>query len=287
MHTIQKPINCPVCDDFLIQDNVYLICPNPSCPAQMEQKIIHFVSKDCMDIEWLGESIIKILISKNIIKNITDIYDILDINIQSEISNISWFGSKKIENIVSSLQKSKKNSLWRILNSLSIPHIWKKMAKILEQEIMKDFETNQKTTTQKIEHIITKLSDKLFLENIHWIWSKSIEHIAIFVKNHKQIFEKLINYGFEFDNFEMLYKEEKSNIHFCITWTFDTPRPKIIELFEKNWFVSDNNITNQTKFLIAWANAWSKKQKAIQKNIKIYDNISELQNDFDFVWNLV
>lgn len=73
---ITAPTHCPICDHLTTQADIYLFCTNFSCPAQIKEKIIHFASKECMNIEGIGKSTIELCVDQGLLKNITDLYEL-------------------------------------------------------------------------------------------------------------------------------------------------------------------------------------------------------------------
>jgi len=113
---ITAPENCPSCWTILTPVDMHYYCQNPDCPAQIKEKIIRFVSKDCMDIEWIWESIVEILVNHNIVKNIADLYKLLDFETERIVRRFPWFADKKITEIQKQLQESKNKEFRRLLN---------------------------------------------------------------------------------------------------------------------------------------------------------------------------
>ena len=125
------PKYCPVCGEELerAEDEVALRCSNSECPAQIYRSITHFVSRDCMDISGMGESIVDTLIEKGLLQDVADIY-YLNYN---DIYNLDGFKEKSAENIILAIQNTKNNSLDKLIFGLGIRHIGKKASKILAQ----------------------------------------------------------------------------------------------------------------------------------------------------------
>lgn len=142
--TVQIPTHCPSCNTTLVQKEAFRYCTHETCPAKLQEQCLHFVSKNCMDIEGVGQSIIELLVQQKILTDITDIYKLTHIETQVLVKSLPGCGTKKIENIVAALEKSKKNELRRIINAIGIPHIGKKMAQSIQNEIQKKATEEQK-----------------------------------------------------------------------------------------------------------------------------------------------
>ena len=123
------PDKCPVCSEptVRLEGESAVKCINISCPAQIRRGIIHFASRDAMNIDGLGESIITLLLNENIINKISDLYKIR----KEELINLERMGEKSADNLINAISKSKENDLWRLINGLGIKFIGTKGAKVL------------------------------------------------------------------------------------------------------------------------------------------------------------
>ncbi len=122
------PTHCPECNSLLVKDEeVALKCINVSCMAQVRRKIQYFASKNAMDIEGLGESIVDIFVQKGFLKDYGDIYYLNE----EAIASLEGFGGKSARNLIQSIEKSKKAPLYRLISALGIKHIGTKAARIL------------------------------------------------------------------------------------------------------------------------------------------------------------
>ena len=122
---------CPICHTKIVRKDTEAdyYCPNEMCPARKIENIIHFASREAMNIDGLGESIIEDLYNENFITNITDIYDID--KYEEELMNLEGYGKKKIDNLKSAIKNSKNNSLERLIYGLGIRNVGAKTAKVL------------------------------------------------------------------------------------------------------------------------------------------------------------
>ncbi|MCP3029994.1 NAD-dependent DNA ligase LigA [Halobacillus sp. A1] len=142
------PENCPACDSKLVrlEEEVALRCINPNCEAQLREALIHFVSRNAMDIEGLGEKVIAQLFKENLIDNISDLYK-LD---REELLQLERMGEKSVDNLLKAIESSKDNSLERLLFGLGIRYVGTKAANTLAQE----FETMDKLLNTDMETFI-------------------------------------------------------------------------------------------------------------------------------------
>ncbi len=128
------PENCPVCgDDLVLQEgNAIYKCLNKTCPSKDLRGLIYFVSKNQMDIDGLGDSQIETFVEKGIIADYTDIYSLKDY--KDEIINFEGFGEKSYNNLMESIEKSKKMCLSRLISALGIPLVGEKVSQKLAKE---------------------------------------------------------------------------------------------------------------------------------------------------------
>ena len=135
---ISIPTLCPVCQHPLMvedkdQGGYLLYCIDTNCTAQIQERLKHFVSRDAMDIEGLGESIIVLLVENQFIHYLSDIYHLTDPSHRPLLSALPGLGDKKIQNIISAIETSKSLPLRRLLHALGIRHIGKKTAQLLAE----------------------------------------------------------------------------------------------------------------------------------------------------------
>jgi DNA ligase (NAD+) len=133
------PTECPSCQHHLVkpvEESVWR-CINPNCPAQIEERLIHFVSVNAMDIQGLGQEIIRTFLKEGIISTIADIYQ-LD---YERILSLEGWKQKSVENLRSNIEVSKSNELWRLITGLGIRHVGSTTAKMLavEVDVLTDF----------------------------------------------------------------------------------------------------------------------------------------------------
>ena len=123
--------NCPVCGLPLIRKDAMHFCLNPECDARKIESIIHFASKDAMDIEGLGEKVAEEFFGEGFFRNISEIYTLFEH--RDEIINLEGWKEKSVDNLLEAIEKSKSNSLERVLFGLGIKEIGEKMAKTLSR----------------------------------------------------------------------------------------------------------------------------------------------------------
>jgi DNA ligase (NAD+) len=133
--TFKVPVVCPVCDAPIVREKeveVAYRCTNPGCPAQLRRSLVHFASRDAMDIDGLGEVVVHQLVERKLVKDVADIYS-LD---RKTILKLALFAEKKTDNLFKGLEKSKTRPLSRLLFGLGIRNIGEKAAYELAQRFV-------------------------------------------------------------------------------------------------------------------------------------------------------
>lgn len=161
------PSHCPDCGSELVrlEDEVALRCINPNCPAQIREGLIHFVSRNAMNIEGLGEKVISQLFAHELIHNVADIYRLK----KEELLQLERMGEKSVSNLLAAIEASKKNSLEKLLFGLGIRHVGAKAAKILAEhfETMERLSEATREELEAIPDIGEKMADSIvaYFEN--------------------------------------------------------------------------------------------------------------------------
>ncbi len=280
---ISAPLFCPACNSPIINIEMHYYCTNPECHAQLREKVIHFCSKECMDIQWIGDSIVDILMQQDLIHNVADIYKLANIQTQILLKKIPWIGEKKLHEITQQLEESKTKELRRLINAIWIPHIWKKTA----QDIAEFLKQHGAKNLAEIETILT--NDEL-MQSINWVWEKTIIALEEFFAN-QQVHTMLEALEWLWLNFSSWSFEEhkESNIisvwkwKFSITWTFQFSRETIKSEMEKNWYIFHDQPKKDTDFLLCWDKAGWKKEKAESLWIQIFESREEIIQRFPFL----
>jgi DNA ligase (NAD+) len=127
---INRPTKCPTCGSELLDEGTLIKCQNLQCPDRVINAIIHFASRKCMDIDGLGNKIVELLVEKNIIKNVLDLYSLR----YEDLQNLEGFKDKKINNLLQAIAKSKNAPLHRVINALGIEHIGEVASRTLALE---------------------------------------------------------------------------------------------------------------------------------------------------------
>lgn len=159
----EMPKNCPICESELVrmEEEVALRCVNPQCPAQIQEGIYHFASRNAMNIEGLGEKVVEQLFRETLIVDVSDLYKLTI----EELVNLERMGLKSATNLVKAIEASKANSMERVLFGLGIRHIGEKAAKILS-ETFHTFEALTRASREELTDVFEigdKMADSLLM----------------------------------------------------------------------------------------------------------------------------
>ena len=253
---------CPICDTKLIPSasKIDLLCPNIHCPARNVNALIHFISRDAMNIDGLGENTMEDFYNLGFIKNITDIYNLK--NKKEELIELEGFGNKSVDNLLISIENSKHNSLEKLLNGLGIPGIGLKTAKVLARkyENLSNLMNASQEELEDIKDIGSTLANNIsnFFDNpSNRITISKLEELGI---NTTYLGEKII----EDENF--------TNKKFVITGTISfMTRDEIKALIEQRGGETIDSVSKKTDVVIVGTNPGSKYEKAKKLNITIWD----------------
>lgn len=257
----KMPEICPVCGEptVRLEGEAAVKCINISCPAQIRRGIIHFVSRDAMNIDGLGESIITLLLDKKLIKDISDLYYIK----KEDLVGLERMGEKSANNLINAIEKSKSNDLYRLINGLGIKHIGVKGAKIIANEF-KDLD------------VIMSLNSN-DLVNLEEFGETMADSVVEFFREEKNIavIEKLKNAGvntkiIDNDNEETIKIFDKMKI--VLTGTLPTmKRNDAKDIIEKLGGKATSSVSKSTSFVLAGEEAGSKLTKANELGVKVID----------------
>ena len=253
---------CPICHTKIVRKDTEAdyYCPNEMCPARKIENIIHFASREAMNIDGLGESIIEDLYNENFITNITDIYDID--KYEEELMNLEGYGKKKIDNLKSAIKNSKNNSLERLIFGLGIRNVGAKTAKVLA----KYYKTLDNLMTASYEELVN-------ISDIGDIIAKSI--ISYFSnEDNKNIITKLKQLGVNttyINNSGYEEKDEFKGKTFVLTGSLvNITRDKASEIIESLGGKVSSSVSSKTSVVVVGDSPGSKYDKALALGIPIW-----------------
>lgn len=251
--------NCPICNTKLIKKDAMHFCPNINCPARHIEGLIHFASRDAMNIDGMGDAIIEDFYNMGYLRKVSDFYHL---NVYAEnLMILEGFGEKSITNLLTSIENSKKNSLERLIFALGIPHVGAKTAKILAIK----FETMDNLENATFEEL-TNIPD------IGDIIAKSI--IEYFNKEeNKETLQELRNLGINmaYTGEKVKESEEFNNQTFVLTGSLEIfTREEAEEKIELLGGKTSGSVSKKTSVVIVGANPGSKYRKAQELGIPIW-----------------
>ena len=253
----KMPEKCPVCGarTIRLEGEAAIRCTGTECPAKLYRNLVHFVSREAMNIDGLGENIIDQLLSKNLISNIADIYKLSF----EDIASLKKNGTKFATNLINSIENSKNNDLYRLLTALGINHIGAKASKVLAKKY------------KNIDNLMSASFEELSkIADIGPIMAKSI--VEFFEEEQtKDLIEKLKQAGV---NTESLEKEELDQkfegLTFVLTGSLEKyTRQEATDLIEKFGGKVSGSVSKKTDYLLAGEDAGSKLTKAQSLGVKI------------------
>ena len=275
---IVAPLFCPVCWWPITNIDIHYYCTNPKCPAQIKEKIVHFASRDAMDIWWLWESVVDVLVDQNILSSVSDLYDLCDIRKQVILRKFPNFWERSVSELAEQIEASKTKPLWRILNALWMPNVWKKIAQDIAHYLKEE-------KADSLDKMLEALWDDK-LGELFWVWNKIINWIKLYISNPDTLWllRSLEQHWVCFDatREEWWDIEEQAwdKEHFSLTWTFPISRGEFVKQMKEKWYVYDENPTHTTQIMFIWDKAWSKADKAQSLWIPIFNKWDEIQKKF-------
>jgi len=249
--------NCPMCASKLVKEDANYFCKNDLCPARKMEGLIHFASRNTMNIDGLGERIIEDFYNMGFIKSISDIY--LLSNHKEDLIELEGFGEKSVNNLLESIENSKNNSLEKVLFALGIRHVGKKTAKILAKRY------------KNIDNIINVNIDELTnVNDIGEIIAKSVRTYFDDPLNLKLI-DDLKKLGLNFEYKDDSSDDTLSGMTFVLTGTLEKyKREELTKILEDKGAKVTSSVTKKTTGVIVGDKPGSKYDKALKLGVKIY-----------------
>ncbi|MCM8792083.1 MAG: NAD-dependent DNA ligase LigA [Candidatus Omnitrophica bacterium] len=254
------PETCPVCNSEIIkekEEEVAFRCPNPSCPAQIERGLIHFSSRSAMDIEGMGESVVKQLVEKKMVKDFADIYFLK----KEHLLKLELFKDKKAENLLEAIQKSKKQPLSRLLYALGIRHVGEKASFVLAQR----FKTMDNLIKAEFEE----------LESIYEVGPIMAQSIVNFFKNRRvrELINKLKQAGLNMEEkVAGVKKSFFSGKKVVFTGELESfSRTEVERIVRQLGGNPASAVSKNTDLVVVGKNPGSKFEKAKKLGIKVID----------------
>lgn len=260
--------NCPICDTKLEkkEGQVDYYCPNIHCPARKVESLIHYASKNAMDIDGLGDEIVEDFFNLDFVKSIKDIYSLNEH--KKDLEELEGYGKKSIDNLLNAILESKKRSVERLIFGLGISGIGDKTALLLAKKY------------QNLDNLIKATYEDLV--SIKDIGPTLAKNICEYFENEDNLdlINELKNIGI---NMNYLGEREKyneliTNKKFVVTGTIEGyGRDEIEKKLESYGGTCSSSVSSKTNVVIVGANPGSKYDKAIALNIEIWDQAKILE----------
>lgn len=252
----KMPEVCPSCGSRVTREDgeAAIRCTNTDCPAQLLRHLIHFVSRDAMDIEGLGSAVLEQLVDNGLVSSPADLYS-LD---RKELLKLERMGEKSVDNLLESVEKSKNSDLYRLIYALGIRHIGLKAAKLLVEK----FSSIEKIYNSSIEDIEA-------IDGYGRIMAESVK-LYFSLDQTKELINKLKTCGVNMLSAEVQKDTLFEGMTFVLTGTLPTySRKEASNIIESLGGKVSSSVSKKTTYILAGESAGSKLEKAKELGIKI------------------
>lgn len=254
----KMPENCPSCNSPVFREDgeAVIRCTNADCPAQLLRHLIHFTSRDAMDIEGLGPAVLEQLLDAGIISNIVDLYT-LD---YSKVAELERTGEKSVENLKNAIEKSKENDLSRLIFAFGIRHIGAKAAKLLSERF------------GNIDAILGASREELeAIDGFGHILAESASEFFSLAQT-KEMIEKLKVQGVNMTSLKQVTDNRFAGKTFVLTGTLPTlTRNEASAIIESFGGKTSSSVSKKTDYVLAGEEAGSKLEKANKLGVTVID----------------
>ena len=252
----KMPEVCPSCNSPVSREEgeAVIRCHNAACPAQLLRHLIHFTSRDAMDIEGLGPAVLEQLLDAGLISNIIDIYT-LDGN---KVLELERTGEKSVTNLINAIEKSKENDLSKLIFAFGIRHIGSKAAKLISEHFL------------SMDAVLNaKKEDYLAIEGFGEIMAESaVEFFSL--ESTVNMIESLKNLGLNMQSNKEIKGDIFAGLTFVLTGTLPTyTRSEAGEIIESLGGKVSSSVSKKTSFVLAGEEAGSKLDKANALGVKV------------------
>lgn len=252
----EMPKFCPSCGSrvFREEGEAAIRCDNPDCPAQLLRVLIHFCSRDAMDIEGLGDAVLETFLKVGLIGKISDIYQ-LD---YEKISSLDGMGQKSADNLKKAVEKSKENDLSKLLFAFGIRHIGQKASKLLSDHFL------------NLDNIISATKEEILkIDGFGEIMADSVVEFFS-LEQTKQMIDELKSFGLNMESQREIKDNRFEGMTFVLTGTLSTyGRKEAQDIIESYGGKSASSVSKKTTYVLAGEAAGSKLQKATDLGVTI------------------
>ena len=261
----EMPNTCPVCGATAIREEgeSAIRCTGIECPAKLFRNLVHFVSREAMNIDGLGENIISQLQERNLISNIADIYDLTF----EQIASLKKNGTKFAQNLIDSINKSKENDLYRLITALGIRHVGVKAAKVLAKKYksidqLANASLESLSETNDVGPIVANSIKEFFNQ-------EQTLHLILRLKDAGVNTKEDAGVNTKEDAGEIIDQRFKG-VTFVLTGKLDNmTREEAADIIEKFGGKVSGSVSKKTSYVLAGEEAGSKLTKAQELGIKV------------------
>lgn len=250
------PSICPSCGAGVVreEDEAAVRCVNPECPAQLLRNLIHFCSRDAMDIEGMGDAVLEKLVAKGLLNSASEIYTLK----KEDFMLLEGFKDKSSQNLVDAIENSKQNDLAKLVFALGIRHVGQKAGKILSEH----FVTMDGIMNASLEALAE-------IDGFGGIMAKSVYDFFTLEQSKKEI-EAFKAYGLNMVSLKEKTDNRFEGKTFVLTGTLPTySRNEASEIIEKFGGKTASSVSKKTSYVLAGEDAGSKLTKAQSLGITI------------------
>ena len=246
---VQRPTYCPVCGSELLDEGILLKCQNLLCEARVVNSIIYFASKQCLNIEGLGDKIVKLLYDKGLVKSVLDLFELK----KEDLLKLEGFKEKKVNNLLNAIESVRGAECWRFVNALGIEHIGEVASKKICQRFGIDFLNATKEELLDIEGFGEEMA----------------ESVLEFLRVNKELVTKLLSIiNPKNPDIKEIKESPFTGKTVVLTGTMSEPRSNIKEELENLGAKVTNSVSKKTDFVIYGEDAGSKLEKAKKLGVK-------------------
>ncbi|MEO8439552.1 MAG: NAD-dependent DNA ligase LigA [Spartobacteria bacterium] len=254
----RMPAHCPICGSIVVKDEgqVAVRCVNAQCPAQLKRRVEHFASRGAMDIEGLGEAMVEQLVSRGLVGQVSDIYRLTS----EQLGGLERMGEKSVANLVTAIERSKQQPLWRLLFGLGILHVGVSAARALAEHFS-GLDALMEATPDELQQI----------PDVGEVVGASITQFFREPGNREMI-EQLRAAGLRLTSEPKKEAPDGSKIKgttWVITGTLGQPREVIAEQIVQQGGKVTGSVSKKTNFVLAGEEAGSKLEKAKKLGVRI------------------
>lgn len=262
--TYQLPEYCPSCHTKVVREEgeAAIYCPNIECPAQLMRNLIHFASRNAMDIDGMGPAVLEGLVNAGWVHSPADLYDLTE----EQIASLERMGKKSASNLMNALEKSKQNDLSKVIFALGIPEVGEKTA----AELASAFGSMEKLSWATLEQLTA-------LDGFGEVVAQNIVSFFLEERNRVQI-ERLAKAGVNMESTKVKAGDTFEGKTFVLTGTLPTlKRTEAKELIESLGGKVSSSVSKKTDYVVAGEEAGSKLTKANELGITILTEEQLLQ----------